>query len=99
VHDGAGNTNTCSFTVSVLDRTPPVLTCPTGIVINLPVGQCSATVTYPGLNSVDICDASAPAICVPPSGAVFQVGITTVNCTATDDSSNASACSFQVAIV
>jgi hypothetical protein len=98
-NDGAGNTANCSFTVSVLDRTPPVLTCPTGIVINLAVGQCTATVTYPNLGSVDNCDPNASLVCVPPSGSVFPVGTNAVSCTATDASNNSNTCAFVVAII
>jgi hypothetical protein len=38
----------------------------------------------------------ATVACVPPSGSVFTVGMTTVTCTATDASGNTATCSFAV---
>jgi hypothetical protein len=38
-------------------------------------------------------------VCDPSSGSVFQVGTTTVHCTATDANNNASNCSFTVTVL
>src|SRR5204862_277502 len=46
VTDAAGNTATCSFTVTVTDSQPPVISCPTNIVANVGASLCSAVVTY-----------------------------------------------------
>ena len=38
---------TCSFTVTVVDQTPPTITCPPTQTRSNAAGQCGATVTYP----------------------------------------------------
>ncbi len=40
----------------------------------------------------------ATVVCLPPSGSIFPIGITQVNCTATDASGNQANCSFTVAV-
>src|ERR1041385_1728673 len=39
--DAAGNTNGCSFTVTINDLEPPAITCPAPILANTDGGQCS----------------------------------------------------------
>src|SRR5207247_8301729 len=46
VTDAAGNSATCSFTVTVNDSQPPAISCPANIVTTNDVGQCSAVVSY-----------------------------------------------------
>src|SRR6185369_11560977 len=36
--DGAGNKNTCTFTVTVADNTPPVVHCPANVSVSTGVG-------------------------------------------------------------
>lgn len=45
VTDGAGNSNTCQQTVSVLDNQPPTLACPAAINLTADNGQCFASAT------------------------------------------------------
>lgn len=96
-NDGAGNSSNCSFTVRVNDNTPPVITCPSNIVTSTVAGQCAATVNY-STTATDNCSSSVTINCTPPSGASFPLGVTTVNCTATDGSGNSSSCSFTVTV-
>src|SRR6185369_9217431 len=44
------------------------------------------------------CAGAITTICYPPSGVPFQLGVTTVNCTATDASGNTNSCSFTVTL-
>jgi hypothetical protein len=53
----------------------------------------TATVT-----ATDNCAGPVSIICTPPSGSLFPVGDTTVNCTAVDACGNSSACSFHVRV-
>ena len=53
--DIAGNTSTCSFTVTVVDNQPPSLTCPANIVANTDPGACVATVATPNPANSDNC--------------------------------------------
>ena len=53
--DGAGNTATCSFDVTVNDVEPPVITCPADITVNNDPGVCEANVTVPAPTFTDNC--------------------------------------------
>ncbi len=93
--DAGGNSSQCSFTVQVVDTTAPVITCPQDVaeVATGPVPvSFSPSVT-------DACDPSPSIVCIPPSGSVFPLGDTVVTCTATDDSGNASQCTFTVRVI
>ncbi|WP_085994307.1 HYR domain-containing protein [Oceanobacillus senegalensis] len=96
--DAAGNTAECTFTVTVNDTEPPEITCPDDIVVNNDPGECGAIVTFPDPIVQDNCPNSTVA-CTPSSGSFFPVGMTTVECTATDASGNSSdSCSFEVTV-
>ena len=75
---------------------PPVITCPGNVTgITSPGG--TAVVNYPNPAATDNC--STPAVvCNPPSGSSFPIGMTTVNCTATDAAGNQASCSFTVTV-
>ena len=89
--------NSCSFNVTVRDTQAPAVTCPSDIVTNAATNQCAATVNFTATAS-DNCP-GATVSCAPASGSTFQVGVTTVNCQATDAAGNTSAsCSFTVRV-
>ncbi|HJQ22880.1 MAG TPA: HYR domain-containing protein [Blastocatellia bacterium] len=95
--DTSGNTASCSFAVTVVDTEKPTILCPA----NQTAFQDSAfgaTVNYPPPTVSDNCP-GVVAQCVPPSGSVFPLGATPVNCTATDTSGNTATCSFTVTVV
>lgn len=96
--DASGNTSTCSFTVTVVDTQPPVITCPANISVGTGSNQCSAVVSYPAPTVSDNCPGPITVACTPTSGSVFPKGTTTVSCTATDSSGNTSSCSFTVTV-
>lgn len=97
--DATGNTSApCSFTVTVNDTEPPVITCPADITVSNDPGQRGAIVTYPVPMVSDNCP-GATAACSPASGTFFPVGMTTVTCTATDAAGNINTCSFTVIVV
>jgi HYR domain-containing protein len=94
-----GTGPTCTFTVTVNDTQPPTITCPANIVVAAaatcpPAG--SRTVNYT-VTASDNCP-GVTVVCTPPSGSVFPVGTTTVNCTATDAHGNTASCSFTVTV-
>jgi len=93
--DALDVTNTTTFTVTVQDTTPPVLTCPTNVVVTADPDQCQATVLYT-VTATDACDPAPVVTCVPPSGAAFPVGRTSVLCTAVDANGNTNTGSFTV---
>jgi parallel beta-helix repeat protein len=97
VTDAGGVQQTCNFTVTVTESTPPTVTCPSNIIQSAEMGQCSAAVTFTATAS-DNCDGALTPTCNPASGSRFQKGTTTVTCTATDRSNNQGSCNFTVAI-
>lgn len=96
--DGLGGTQMCSFNVIVRDREGPTFTAiPTALASSTNPGACTATVNYAPTAS-DNC-AGVPLIdCTPPTGSTFPVGITVVNCTATDANGNQTTRSFPVTV-
>jgi hypothetical protein len=95
--DSWGVTNTQTFTVSVVDAAPPILTCPTNLMVTAAAGQCGASVTL-SVTATDNVDPSPVVTCVPSSGSSFPVGRTTVHCTAVDASGNTNTCAFAVSV-
>ncbi len=94
--DGAGLTAGDSQTITVIDNTPPSITCPGNITVNAPSGTCSATVNFT-VTANDNCS-SPTVVSSPASGSVFPVGTTTVVSTATDAAGNSQSCSFTVTV-
>ncbi len=110
LRDGAGNTVTCFFDVTVLDNKPPTLTaCPTpSSFYTNDAGQSFATLTFTVPTSTDKCSTpvitwSAPgANPASGTGAItgvqFPVGSTTATYSATDAAGNTTSCSFTVVV-
>jgi hypothetical protein len=92
--DASGNTSQCSFTVTVVEAEPPVITCPADITTEC-TGDGSAVVEFE-VTVESECDTNVVAVCDPPSGSTFPLGETTVNCSATDRFGNTVECSFKV---
>jgi hypothetical protein len=98
VTDSKGASSQCMATVTVVDTTPPTITCPANITATTAnPGAACATVTYMTPTASDNCP--NPAVnCVPPSGSCFPAGVTTVTCTASDGSGNPASCSFTISV-
>ena len=96
--DASGNSSTCSFTVTVNDDTPPVISnCPADIVVSISGSGCDETVTWTAPTTADNCSIDTFTSTHNP-GDIFPIGTTTVTYTATDISGNSSTCSFIVTI-
>lgn len=96
---GAGNTASVNVTLTVADQTAPAISCPTDIVVYLPVNSSdtSMPVSYPAATATDNC--STPTVTYSQaSGSIFPVGTTTVTATATDAAGNHSACQFHITV-
>ena len=89
---------TCSFTVTVLDDHPPVLSCPANIVKNNDPGKSTAVIDYVSGTVSDNCP-GATLVCLPPSGFIAPIGTTIVICTGRDTSNNTWSCSFIVTVL
>ena len=98
--DAAGNAGTGTFPVNVTqggDIEPPVITVPTNMIVATDLSQCSAVVNY----AVTVTDnlPGATVTCTPASGSIFPLGVTPVNCLATDAAGNQTTGSFTVTVV
>jgi HYR domain len=95
VTEPEGLSSTCTANVTVVDRQPPNVSCPS------PVAECTshsgATVIYNPTFS-DNCPGTTVS-CSPASGSVFPLGTTPFQCIATDASGNTSACNSVVTVV
>jgi len=103
VNDGQGeanSTDTCQATITVEDSAPPGISClndPAGIVQVTP--DPAITVVFDLPASTDNCTAAPRVECTPAPGDFFPLGVNEVTCTATDDSGNASPCTFTVTVL
>ncbi|MCX6023671.1 MAG: HYR domain-containing protein, partial [Chloroflexi bacterium] len=82
-HDAAGATGSATFTVTVVNATPPSFQ---NVPINLTIeatGPQGATATYTAPTATDNHGNSVTVACAPVSGAAFAIQATTVTCTAT----------------
>ncbi len=85
--------------VSIDDMVNPVISgCPSNIVVNVPHGQSSASVTWVAPTATDNCGVPTLTSTHNP-GDVFLVGTTTVTYTATDGIGNTSTCNFDVTVI
>jgi hypothetical protein len=97
VTDSLGLSASGSFTVTVVDTTPPSLNLPGGITAEA-TGPAGATVSYTA-TATDLVDGPVPVNCTPASGSTFALDTTTpVTCTAADSSGNTSTGSFTVTV-
>ena len=95
--DSADASVTGTFTIRVNDAEPPV-------IADLPDLTRSTTnitpvaVTFPNPAATDNSGVAPTVVCTPGSGSLFQVGIATVTCTATDGAGNQASSSFTVTV-
>jgi hypothetical protein len=96
VTDPSGNTAIDTQTVTVTDVELPQIVCPPDPVVVAAAGECNAVVSFT-VTASDNCTVTN-LVCEPASGSPFAVGLTPVNCTATDASGNSASCRFQVTV-
>jgi hypothetical protein len=78
--DQSGNTSSCSSSITVVDTTPPTITCPASITVE--ADQPGGAYVTPG--SATASDVAGPVTISGPSAGVYPLGTTTVSYTATD---------------
>ena len=93
VTDNHGASNSCVATVTVVDTTPPVITCP-GIIVTNATAPVGAVVSF-ALTASDNCLLTG-VTSSPASGSTFAIGDTTVFCAAADAAGNQATCTFTV---
>jgi hypothetical protein len=79
----------CSFTVTVNDTEVPQISCAPTVVTGLITSGSCTMVTYTNPSATDNCG-TVNVVCTPPSGSCFPLGVTTINCVATDAAGNTS---------
>ena len=67
-----------------------MITCPNDIVTT------SSQASWPNPTATDNVDTSPDILCNTESGSTFPLGVTTVECAATDAAGNSAVCSFTV---
>lgn len=100
--DAAGNVNTCTFNVVRADNTPPTLTCPANLIINLG-SWCNHTLAdyRSSASASDNVTASGSIVLTqsPAAGTVLTgAGVTPITITATDGAGNVSSCTFSLTL-
>ncbi|MFN6377817.1 MAG: HYR domain-containing protein, partial [Flavobacteriales bacterium] len=112
VADAAGNSATCSFTVTITDNVQPVFTCPANTTVNVDPGTCTASVNIPNAVVTDNCGvvtltwaltgatfATSPTTGINnPGTRVLNLGVTTLTFTATDAAGNIRTCSYTITV-
>lgn len=97
--DAHGNTGSATQTVTVVDNTNPVISCPADITIE-PTCPTGAIATYSTPTATDNCGVqSIDRTAGGASGSVFPIGTTTVTHQATDIYGNTASCSFTVTVL
>jgi hypothetical protein len=98
--DASGNSASTSFTVTIVDTTPPTFAgAPSSITLEAS-GPGGAVVSYTVPAASDIADPAPSVSCTPPPGTTFpnDPPTTTVTCTARDASGNSATTSFTVTV-
>jgi uncharacterized repeat protein (TIGR03803 family) len=90
-----GASDSCLATVTVMDTTPPTITCPDNIVADA-TSPAGAVANFAPMASDNCSLASVTSS--PASGSTFAVGTTTVTCQAIDGSANTNSCTFTVRV-
>ncbi|MGH3514271.1 MAG: HYR domain-containing protein [Pseudonocardiaceae bacterium] len=80
------------FSIEVDDEQPPTITCPAN-----QHRQGSGPVDFSPPQASDNCP-GVSTMCAPPSGSVFPIGTSPVNCSAIDTFNNTASCGFAVAV-
>lgn len=101
VEDNAGNTATCSFTITAKDGVRPVIAnCPKDTVVNT-TDPCGAMVSWNLPTATDNCTPEAELVWSSSHqpGAMFSIATTGVQITVADGSGNLDTCKFNVKVV
>ncbi|MBK8492610.1 MAG: HYR domain-containing protein [Saprospirales bacterium] len=100
VVDASGNSVECSFTITVEDAVPPVITCPDDITVQNDPGVCGAEVVYSFPFGSDNCPGFSFVLTEGQnSGTFFEEGTTLIEYTITDDAGNSVSCSFDITVI
>jgi len=99
--DGHGNTATCQVTVTVVDTTPPTITCPPGLTVVWADGNCQGVIPdlMPAAIATDNCDTAVAITQDPLPGTMVGLGDVVVTLTATDHVGLTATCQVTVTVL
>ncbi len=101
VTDALGNTATCNTIITILDPTPPTISCPGDILVDLLPGQCGQRVNFTITADDPNCLANLVVNQIDGTGLrsddEFPAGVTTLEFEATDGTNTVS-CSFDITL-
>jgi HYR domain len=95
--DSHGNIAGSTFSIVVVDTTPPVVTVAGNVTLE--ASTLAGTPHVFSATALDNADGAVNAVCTPASGSTFKIGATTVTCVAQDAAGNGSTASFVVSVV
>jgi hypothetical protein len=95
--DSHGNVALMTFTITVVDTTPPAVTVPANVTLQA-TSPAGAVYSFTA-SALDTVDGALTPSCTPASGSTFAIGTTTVTCSAADNSGNTGSRDFTVAVV
>ncbi|HEU4389039.1 MAG TPA: endo-1,4-beta-xylanase, partial [Blastocatellia bacterium] len=101
--DSAGSSGSASQTITVIDNTAPVVSCPAAITVagNI-LGSCGATVSQPAPTASDNCSGTINMIGSRSDAlglsAAYPLGTTTITWTATDVAGNSASCTQTITV-
>jgi HYR domain-containing protein len=102
VVDAAGNTATCTFTITVKDTEPPTITCPPSVTLPQDPGMRGTTFHPDPAQAQDNCPGvvvtGQRSDAIPISDPIYPVGVTMITWTATDTSGNKTSCMQTVSV-
>ena len=81
------------------DNQGPDIKCPEPMPQSTDAGEAYATVNYDAPTVTDLGDPNPSYTCDPGMGAQFDLGSTSVTCTATDNAGNSNSCTFDVEVI
>lgn len=102
VTDNYGATSTCTAVVTVVDNTPPAITCPANVNVNAIPGLCYAFVSAAKIGVPVRSDNCSGIITIShspfPKGNLFPAGTTSIIWTATDAKGNIATCTQTITV-
>src|SRR5581483_2155554 len=98
IYDNCGNTDTCQHVVTVVDTTPPNITCPTNVVVVSLNTNCQLVIPAIGVTASDNCTPLCSLVYTqsPTNGTIVSGTNAYVTVTVTDLCGNSSQCTVHV---